>query len=449
MRQHCPYDDKLLDALYGELSAEEEAVFRAHLAGCVQCRVTQQRFLQVRDAFRALPAPHVAEDILERMTAQILQQAQLPLQGQQPSQMAGSTREAPDAGVGKLLPLRRRGLRGVVFHPATGIVAAAAMALLFVVARGWDRGPIFPVADRLPPPPRISQAPGRIAQVEASREAPAPAPSSVGEDRVASLALRREAAQQRTAASPPGGQQRVAEVARGKAARPHAGQTAKTDLVGPEGLVIRGPAQPTMAAVPPPAESWLHSTTPADGEVAGSAPAEPAGMQMRRTLASSPSPPQTKGTQGFQHRQMPSEAMEAGESLRQHLDIQQRDDVQRALGRFGPGSGKAVADGQLQQLLRRLRDHLRQGQCREAAAIQRQMAQLGPGFEISAEDQATMARVCPAGQNATDPASAAQQVDRGALPKGDPKRGPAPPASRAPSWTDSAAPAPAKTQHDR
>lgn len=452
MTQHCPYDDKLLDALYGELSAEEEAAFSAHLPGCVQCRATQERIGRVRAAFRALPAPALEEDILERMTARILQQAQPPPRERAPIETLGSTRDLPSAEVGKLLPFRRRGLRRILFHPAAGIVAAAAMALIFVVARGWDQGPIFPMADRLPPPPRLSRAPGAapgsMARGEASREPPGPVWSGVGEDRVASPALRREAAGQRTAMppEPSPGRTRSSAVARENEKKKTAwsetdrlvedvpgaswpgGQTPSKEAGSPGGLVGNGLAPRTGEAMAPAARARLHPPPPPEGEEVPAASEEAEGRQARplRALASS-APTPTRGTRPAQHQQVSPEVVEADEALQQNLGVARRSDLHRAVGRLGAESGQTPADSQMQQLLRRLRDHLQQGQCREAAELQRQIAQLHQAFEIPPEDRATMARICPTGQNAIDPELAArQQIDRRAPANQSPKKGTAP-----------------------
>lgn len=128
MTQPQRNEERLLDYLYGELDADARAQVEADLASSPALREELEGHRRVRKAFAELPRPEQSPESAQRMTALLMQQA-----AQQASaQRAPSAGEGGGSG-GKLLLFQPRTLRRVFANPATGIFAAAAAALFWVV----------------------------------------------------------------------------------------------------------------------------------------------------------------------------------------------------------------------------------------------------------------------------------------------------------------------------
>lgn len=133
MTQRCRHDDQILDYVYGELSAAERAEFERHLSTCATCPPQVHSFSRVHSEVRGLPRLEPSAEAMQRMTAVLMQEAAKvkPASGKNgvPSDPAGAH------GGGKIIEFRPRGLRRILLHPATGVTAVAAAALLFVMFR--------------------------------------------------------------------------------------------------------------------------------------------------------------------------------------------------------------------------------------------------------------------------------------------------------------------------
>lgn len=185
MTQRCRYDDQILDYVYGELSAAERAEFERHLSTCASCPSQVHSFSRVHSEVRGLPRLEPSAEAMQRMTAVLMQEAAKvkPVSGKNgvPSGPAGAH------GGGKVIEFRPRGLRRILLHPATGVTAVAAAALLFVMFR--PPGPDTEVAAPAPAahptltaattPAGSAAGPGSMQQEGASKAEEAAAPEAV------------------------------------------------------------------------------------------------------------------------------------------------------------------------------------------------------------------------------------------------------------------------------
>ena len=179
MTHEPKHDEQILDYLYGELSDAERAAFEHRLSEDQELRAEVDALGGVRAAYKKLPPAEQSADSAQRMTALLVQQAaQLHGGG------GGTPDRKPDEGeIGKVLPFgaRGRGLRRVLLHPASGVFAAAAVALCWVVFKE-RRQPNFEIAVSDTPLPQAgSPAPGPALMPAApapATPAPAPAPAT-------------------------------------------------------------------------------------------------------------------------------------------------------------------------------------------------------------------------------------------------------------------------------
>ncbi len=124
MTQKCQHDEQLLDYVYGELSDAERKIFADHLVTCNTCPAQVQSFGHVRQEFQQRPPIEPAGEAMQRMTALLMQAAA--------AEHGKAAATAADGG-GKVLAFRARGLRRILFHPASSVMAVAAAALFWVV----------------------------------------------------------------------------------------------------------------------------------------------------------------------------------------------------------------------------------------------------------------------------------------------------------------------------
>lgn len=176
MTHEPKHDERILDYLYGELSDAERAAFEHRLSEDQELRAEVDALGGVRAAYKKLPPAEQSADSAQRMTALLMQQAaQLHGGG------GGTPDRKPDEGeIGKVLPFgaRGRGLRRVLLHPASGVFAAAAVALCWVVFKE-RRQPNFEIAVSDTPLPQAgSPAPGPALMPSAPAAPAAPAPAT-------------------------------------------------------------------------------------------------------------------------------------------------------------------------------------------------------------------------------------------------------------------------------
>lgn len=128
MTQQCKYDEQLLDYLYGELDEPSRRLFAEHLQGCSACTAQVESLGQVRKEYKNRPPIEPAGESMQRMTALLMQAAAA-------EHAPAGGRDSEAVGGGKVLQFRSRGLRRILFHPASGVMAVAATALFWVVFR--------------------------------------------------------------------------------------------------------------------------------------------------------------------------------------------------------------------------------------------------------------------------------------------------------------------------
>lgn len=126
MTQPQRNEDRLLDYLYGELDADARAQVESELANSPSLRDELEGHRRVRRAFAELPKTEQSAESTQRMTALLMQQAAQQVAGHKQA-------ETQTGGGGKLLAFQPRTLRRLLTNPATGIFAAAAAALFWVV----------------------------------------------------------------------------------------------------------------------------------------------------------------------------------------------------------------------------------------------------------------------------------------------------------------------------
>lgn len=156
----CQQQDLLLDYVYEELSPAQAAALTEHLQGCAQCSRELMGMKGVRGAMAALPPAEMPEDAIARMTAEVMAAATVEASrfaaaAERPlgADVVGGGAGADGQG-GKLLPLRRRGVMRVLLHPASGVLAAAALALVVIMGNGFQKS-MRPAT--LPPSPVIRE----------------------------------------------------------------------------------------------------------------------------------------------------------------------------------------------------------------------------------------------------------------------------------------------------
>lgn len=433
MTQHEKYDAGLLDYLYEEMSAEDAAAFAEHVAGCAECQGRIGDFQRVRGAVRRELSPAPDEDqMLQRLGSQILYQAALlrPPAASASTAAPGSTEGAE----GKVLPFHRRRPMSFLFHPATGIMAAAAITLLLVVVRDPSKVERPP----LEPPPGLHLS--------------APAATAVAADTKAE----EKAAEGRVAAEPPGTLLEAAkEAPRGtrKAEAPmparSAGPAAKLRSVGllppgksdettgyakdlaPAGYPkatgrfvdaerdVTGRRGAASASAEAPATPAADDVAPQKEEAAYEqkrpAPAPPP-ILAREAPAQAPMPApgaahaqtRAKGKSANIDSLLETETVEGSEALRQQAANARRNDLNNMMNQraqpssigAGAGGGNVSANGSAPSdaaapLLQHLREHLKAGRCPDAAEV---LARLDQSFagSVPAEDRGLFHRVCPA-----------------------------------------------------
>lgn len=413
MNAPCKYDDRLLDYLYEEMNAQDAAEFSAHVQGCALCQKNLAGFRRVRSVMsEAAPAgtEGKTDEALARLTAQVLQQVAKPSAGMG-TRTLGSTQNLPSAEVGKVLPLRRRGkLAAMLFHPASPIVAMAAAALVFVMWKQQQGGPLIQ-PERLEPPATLSPAPGAppagARPVEASsspkEQAPAAAATKLDTDR----GMDREKTKEEGLARGPMKPARPVGVPMAKpagtpapvsadpapamekkaSARKEAAQLDDLDLLGD---ASRGKAETRAPAVAAAAEP--RAPAPESEQ-------ESAGRFAKAPQAAPPPPPSTMAQQAPRRDVRPSQGISAGSGYGQNEAQEGADEMKREVQR----RQRAELDGALaanrdknqdeaSALLRKLREHLREGRCREAGETLNQLEQKFHGTEVPAEDRLALQR---------------------------------------------------------
>jgi len=263
MTQPLRQDERVLDYIYGELSEGERAAFEAELGADAELRAEVESMSQVRREFRGLPRLQQPQESVQRMTALLMQQA---------AQVHGTKGSDPGAevdGGGKVVPLRKHPLRRLLpwQSPASGIFAAAAAALFWVVLKSQTPAPApkSPTA-LVPSQPLVAAKAAEPQPTEKNgADVPAPAPVPLKEAFVAELAKERPAA--------PSVASGYAELGKGKAKR-----LAKDDIdslldIGAEpAKPVAKPAgkkQVLLAAAPSESRAYEKAEQPA------AAPAKP------------------------------------------------------------------------------------------------------------------------------------------------------------------------------
>lgn len=131
-------EDQILDYIYHELSGDELAAFERRLSEEPELRAEVESFSRVREAYKQTRTPRplgatgpaatagqgMSQEAAQRMTALLMQEA-----------TAAVGKSAEPSGGGKLLTLKPRSVRRMFMGPASGIFAAAAAALFWVVFR--------------------------------------------------------------------------------------------------------------------------------------------------------------------------------------------------------------------------------------------------------------------------------------------------------------------------
>lgn len=180
MTQPQRNEERLLDYLYGELDADARAQVEAELANSPALREELEGHRRVRTTFAELPRAEQSEESAQRMTALLMQHAA------QHAAAHKADRPATEGG-GKLLAFQPRSLRRIFTNPATGIFAAAAAALFWVVFKTQAPSTSQQATAVLTKQPSEETLPGTTAQTTAARidtPVPAMAPVEAGSDQV-------------------------------------------------------------------------------------------------------------------------------------------------------------------------------------------------------------------------------------------------------------------------
>lgn len=133
------HDERVLDYIYGELPPDERLAFEAQLGEDAELRAELESLQKVHGAFQSLPKVSQSPESVQSMTALLMQQAAEQVKASATSAGASANDkpqpEAEAGGGGKILEMRPRGFRRFFQSPATGIFAAAAAALFWVVLK--------------------------------------------------------------------------------------------------------------------------------------------------------------------------------------------------------------------------------------------------------------------------------------------------------------------------
>lgn len=176
MTQPQRNEERLLDYLYGELDAEARTQVEAELANNASLREELEGHRRVRRVFAELPRAEQSAESAQRMTALLMQQAAQHV-------AANQQNDSAKEGGGKLLTFQPRSLRRIFANPATGIFAAAAAALFWVVFKTQAPAPQQPAESGLAKAPPLS-APSQPVTLP-SEAAPAALPTTVDAPNVA------------------------------------------------------------------------------------------------------------------------------------------------------------------------------------------------------------------------------------------------------------------------
>lgn len=183
MTQPLKQDERVLDYIYGELDEGERSAFEAQLAEDAALRDEVESLQGVSKAFRGLPKLTQSADSVQAMTALLMEQA-AQVHGRPETAAKLEAARVVDEGA-KVIPLRGRTLRRIFTSPASGIFAAAAAALFWVVLKSQGPSPVplpnspqklEPVAAMAPPPP--AGAPVAVSPDEKARAADELAPNA-------------------------------------------------------------------------------------------------------------------------------------------------------------------------------------------------------------------------------------------------------------------------------
>jgi hypothetical protein len=421
MNAPCKYDDRLLDYLYEEMSGKDAAEFAAHVQGCALCQKNLAGFRRVRSAMSEAAAPEKrSEEALARLTAQVLQQVAKPPAGMG-TRTLGSTQNLPSAEMGKVLPLRRRGrLASMLFHPASPIVAMAAAALVFVMWR-QQQGPLVQ-PERLEPPATLSPAPGSPpagpppAATPPKEQAPLAAAeqdTDKGKDTLARGPMKPAGAPMARPAAPVPMDTALASEESEKKVLPKARERAEAKLADDlDGLDSPVGAGRRKAEAQDPSASAAPAAEPRAPATAGSAP-ESAGRFAQPPQAAPP-PPVVQQAPRRDARPSPaqadrgaSELQEGAETMKQAVQRSQRAALEGALN----GNKDKNQDEAAAALLKQMREHLREGRCREAGETLNQLEQKFHGTEVPVEDRLALQR-CGQQQEFEAPAQMPEMATR-------------------------------------
>ncbi len=420
MTPPCPQDDRLLDYLYEELNAEEAAAYAEHLAGCPACQQALGQMRRVRTAFRQLPPAVPDEDTLQRMSAQVLHQAAQARPGMNgaAARTLGSTNNLPSAEVGKLLPLRRRRVRDFLWHPATPIMAVAAMALVFVVAKDRMDGTFAPPAERVMPAPKLEPASAPAAAAAPAVVTLPPVVPAAKEEQAPAGAPADKPAPARPAPPAPKMARHAARLSKDESGLAALDALAKNSGAGAFAPAKKAPAPARSYAQPPPD----YNRTAAAEQAPPPAPQEP----MAPVPQAAPSSPS-------------QEVAEGNREMQQQTERARRRDFDNAMASSGRAAGKVQAlrggdgggEAQATQLLAQLHEDLQKGRCQEANKVMAQLKLL-PGVQVPAEDEQGLQRCqAPAEDVAAAPAQRSEAKKRSAPARAAKARAAKPSSSKA------------------
>jgi hypothetical protein len=179
MTQQLKPNERMLDYLYQELGESDRAAFEAELHDDAELSKELASLQEVRKAFRELPHPQQSAESVARMTALLMQQA---AQGRSEPRADAEPAPGEPGTEGKLLSFRPRGLRRLFAQPRSGIFAAAAAALFWVVWKSQSppAPPALPPSSTLafaPPamPKPVTDTPDKTAELPPTFQGAAPA----------------------------------------------------------------------------------------------------------------------------------------------------------------------------------------------------------------------------------------------------------------------------------
>ena len=164
-RQGPQQDERVLDYIYGELPPDERAAFEAQLGADAELRAELESLQRVHGAFQSLPKVQQSPESAQRMMALLMQQAAEHASAK-PADKSRVETGAETGGGGKLLEMRPRGFRRFFQSPATGIFAAAAAALFWVVFKTQAPMPRSSSNPALEPAVTVASAPTEAAHAQ-------------------------------------------------------------------------------------------------------------------------------------------------------------------------------------------------------------------------------------------------------------------------------------------